>query len=174
LIAARDKLLLVVDEAELMNFLKSISRRRWLQRTNKTNRKKPWLPDKKLEHERNLLEDKFRRISPLELAAQLLELEAVMTLAAEKVTFQPGDFQRIQYAQKFVDELANAWLSATGELPTYSKPSRRSRNLSKFAAMLNIINQEVLSEGKFLSNSLQYYGQRAVKNIGQVSRHPPR
>jgi hypothetical protein len=84
----------------------------------------------------------LRGLEPKQLALLLSQLEPLLTLAAERVQFQPGDFQRDDAAQNFVDEMASAWIAGTGCLPTYSRQSSRSRRPSPFAELLIAINKK--------------------------------
>ena len=65
--------------------------------------------------------------------------ETLITLAIEKVEFQPGDFQRDEIVREFADAMVFAWMSATGAVPTISK----SRPLP-FQQLLATINREIL------------------------------
>jgi hypothetical protein len=78
----------------------------------------------------------YSDFAPAQTARRLSQLETVVSLAAERVTFGPGDAQRDQIAQDFTDQLASAWHSATEMLPTYSKPTLRLKNPSPFAHLL--------------------------------------
>jgi hypothetical protein len=65
----------------------------------------------------------LRTLEPKFLANLLIQLEPLLGLAAERVTFQPGDYQRDETAREFMDAMAFAWICGTGRLPTYSSPS---------------------------------------------------
>jgi hypothetical protein len=110
------------------------------------------------------MRDEFRKFSPQTLWDLLFRLEPVLTLAAERVKFQPGDYQRKYYVQEFIDELAFAWICGTGRLPTYSKMSERSHNPSPFAAFLTGVNS-VLPECMQSANSFRDYAQKSVKRM---------
>lgn len=112
--------------------------------------------------------EEFHKFSPQTLAAQLRRLEEVLMVAAERVKFQPGDYQRKDFVQKFVDEIAFAWICGTGQLPTYSKPSHRSRNQSPFADLLIAINGTILPDHIRSRNDFRDYGQNSVKLMKQM------
>jgi hypothetical protein len=119
-------------------------------------------PLEKLLRSRDLARDEFCKFSPQTLATRLRQLEPVLTLAAEHVKFQPGDYQRKELVQNFVDELALAWMCGTGRVPTYSKPSKRSRNPSPFAALLTAVNRILPVQSR---NNFRDYAQRSVKQM---------
>jgi hypothetical protein len=118
----------------------------------------------KLLRMRDFARDEFCKFSPQTLAARLRQLESVLTLAAERAKFQPGDYQRKELVQNFVNELAVAWMCGTGRVPTYSKPSKRSRNPSRFAALLTAVNG-VLPDTIQSPNNFRDYAQRSVKQM---------
>src|SRR5262249_5868311 len=88
----------------------------------------------------------YSDFAPDQIAWRISQLETVVSLADEKVSFGPGDAQRDQIAQDFTDQLASAWHSATETLPTGSKPTPRLKNPSPFLRLLETINQELLAE----------------------------
>jgi hypothetical protein len=92
-------------------------------------------------------------------------------LATERVKFQPGDYQRKELVQNFVDELAFAWMCGTGRVPTYSKPSKRSKNPSPFAALLTAVNG-VLPNTLQSRNNFRDYAQRSVKRMRKETIAP--
>ncbi len=81
----------------------------------------------------------YRSKSLGELLNRLKFRETLITLAIEKVEFQPGDFQREEIVREFADAMVFAWMSATGAVPTISK----SRPLP-FQQLLATINREIL------------------------------
>jgi hypothetical protein len=89
--------------------------------------------------------DSYSDLAPDKLQLRLSQLETVVSLAAERVTFGPGDAQRDQIAQDFTDQLASAWRRATKRWPTCSRPTRRLKNASPFARLLETINQKLLA-----------------------------
>jgi hypothetical protein len=107
-------------------------------------------------------------IAPDRIRWRLSQLEAVVSLAAERVTFGPGDAQRDQIAQDFTDQLASAWHRATETWPTCSKPTRRLKNPSPFARLLKTINQELLMKRHRSPNNFFEYGAKAVKRLRQL------
>jgi hypothetical protein len=109
----------------------------------------------------------YSDFAPDQIARRLSQLEAVVSLAAERVTFGPGDAQRDQIAQDFTDQLASAWYSATETLPTCSKPTPRLKNPSPFAHLLQTINQGLLKERHRSANNFHEYGIKSVKRLRQ-------
>jgi hypothetical protein len=110
----------------------------------------------------------YREFSPWVMMGKLWHLKVVLALAAERIEFHPGDFQRDDIAQEFVNELALAWNSATGRLPTCSRPSRRSQKPSPFAALLAAINRGILDPELQSPNDFLEYGIKAVKWLKRV------
>jgi hypothetical protein len=106
----------------------------------------------------------YSDFAPDQIAWRLSQLETVVSLAAERVTFGPGDAQRDQIAQDFTDQLASAWHSATERKPTYSRPTPRLKNPSPFARLLETINQRLLKERHRSPNNFSEYGAKAIKN----------
>src|SRR5262249_13745918 len=51
----------------------------------------------------------YSDFAPDQVVRRLSQLETIVNLAAERVTFGPGDAQRDQIAQDFTDQLASAW-----------------------------------------------------------------
>ncbi len=84
--------------------------------------------------------EQYRSTSPRGMLNQLTILEPRLTLALEKLEFQPGDFQRDEIVREFVDAMVAAWMSATGEVPTISK----SKRPLPFQQLLATINREIL------------------------------
>jgi hypothetical protein len=117
-----------------------------------------------------VLDRSYSDFAPDQIAWCLSQLETVLGLAAEQVTFGPGDAQRDQIAQDFTDQLASAWHSATERLPTCSRPTLRLKNCSPFARLLETINQELLEERHRSPNDFFEYGAKSVKRL-RPSRH---
>jgi hypothetical protein len=114
------------------------------------------------------LDRSYSDIAPDRIRWRLSQLEAVVSLAAERVTFGPGDAQRDQIAQDFTDQLASAWHRATETWPTCSKPTRRLKNPSPFARLVKTINQELLMKRHRSPNNFFEYGAKAVKRLRQL------
>jgi hypothetical protein len=102
-----------------------------------------------------------QEFSPHMMAAQLMRLEPILSLAAEKVELQPGDFQRDEIAQELCNDLARAWISGTGQLPTFSKPNPRLRSKSAFAELLSLVNNSILDAPYRHENNFRTYGDKA-------------
>jgi hypothetical protein len=85
----------------------------------------------------------YLEISPDALALQLMKLHALVAVAAEKVELGAGDFQRDEIAQELCIELAIAWVSGTGKIPTVSKPSKTYRPNSPFLSLLALVNENI-------------------------------
>jgi hypothetical protein len=81
----------------------------------------------------------FRARSPRGILNQLRHLEALLSLALEKLELQPGDVQRDEIAREFASAMMFAWMSATGVVPTISK----SKPLP-FQRLLATINRDLL------------------------------
>jgi hypothetical protein len=107
----------------------------------------------------------YSDFAPAQTAWRLSQLETVVSLADERVTFGPGDAQRDQIAQDFTDQLASAWHSATKTLPTCSKPTPRLKNPSPFARLLETINQKLLKDRHRSPNNFFEYGIKSVKRV---------
>jgi hypothetical protein len=114
------------------------------------------------------LDRSYSDLAPDQIALRLSQLETVVSLAAERVTFGPGDAQRDQIAQDFTDQLASAWLQATETLPTCSRRTLRLKNRSPFARLLETINQELLEERHRSPNAFFEYGAKAVKAVKRL------
>jgi hypothetical protein len=114
------------------------------------------------------LDRSYSDLAPDQIALRLSQLETVVSLAAERVTFGPGDAQRDQIAQDFTDQLASAWLQATETLPTCSRRTLRLKNRSPFARLLETINQELLEERHRSPNDFFEYGAKAVKAVKRL------
>jgi hypothetical protein len=109
----------------------------------------------------------YSDFAPDQIVRRLSQLETIVNLAAERVTFRPGDAQRDQIAQDFTDQLASAWHSATEMLPTCSRPTPRLKNPSPFARLLETINQKLLKECHRSPNNFFEYGAKAIKRLRQ-------
>jgi hypothetical protein len=109
--------------------------------------------------------DSYSDFAPDKLQLRLSQLETVVSLADERVTFRPGDAQRGQIAQDFTDQLASAWHSATEMLPTCSRPTKRLKNASPFARLLRVINQELLEDRHRSATNFFEYGVKSVKRV---------
>jgi hypothetical protein len=112
--------------------------------------------------------DSYSDFAPDKLQLRLSQLETVVSLAAERVTFGPGDAQRDQIAQDFTDQLASAWRRATKTWPTCSRPTRRLKNASPFARLLETINQKLLEERHRSPNNFREHGIKSVKHLRQL------
>jgi hypothetical protein len=113
------------------------------------------------------LDKGYSQFAPEQIAWRLSQLETIVNLAAERVTFGPGDAQRDQIAQDFTDQLASAWHSATERVPTCSRPMQRLKNPSPFARLLETINQRLLKECHRSPNNFFEYGVKAIKRLRQ-------
>ena len=114
------------------------------------------------------LDTTYSDFAPDQIASRLSQLETVISLAAERVTFGPGDAQRDQIAQDFTDQLASAWRSATERLPTCSRSTPRLKNPSPFARLLVTINQDLLKKHHRSANNFREYGIKSVKRLRQL------
>src|SRR5262245_9874240 len=114
------------------------------------------------------LDRNYSDFAPDQIAWRLSQLETVVSLADERVTFGP-DAQRDQIAQDFTDQLASAWHSATERKPTYSRPTLRLKNPSPFARLLETINQKLLKECHRSPNNFFEYGAQAIKRLRQLT-----
>jgi hypothetical protein len=110
----------------------------------------------------------YSDFAPDQIAWRLSQLETVVSLAAERVTFGPGDAQRDQIAQDFTDQLASAWRRTTKTRPTSSRPTTRLKNPSPFARLLETINQKLLEERHRSLNNFFEYGAKAIKRLPQL------
>jgi hypothetical protein len=120
------------------------------------------------------LDRSYSDLAPDQIALRLSQLETVVSLAAERVTFGPGgDARRDQIAQDFTDQLASAWHQATETLPTCSRPTKRLKNASPFACLLRVINQELLEERHRSRNDFFEYGAKAVKRLRHDAKTGP-
>jgi carboxymethylenebutenolidase len=114
------------------------------------------------------LDRSYSDFAPDQIAWRLSQLETVVSLADERVSFGSGDAQRDQIAQDFTDQLASAWHSATERKPTYSRPTPRLKNPSPFARLLETINQKLLKEHHRSPNNFFEYGAKAIKRLRQL------
>ena len=106
----------------------------------------------------------YSEFAPHQIRLLLMRLEAASS-AAEQVTFKWGDAQRDQIAQWFTDELAFAWMSATGQYPTCSRPNPRLKKPSPFARLLATVNTELLDDDYRSPNNFLEYGIKSVQRI---------
>jgi hypothetical protein len=112
-----------------------------------------------------------KNVAPSALSSSLSSLEAVVSLAAERVTLQPGDHQRNEAAEQFAEDMIFAWICGTGEIPACATLNGRSKNASAFAAMLTKINDDIFkgtaawSDGKHPFFS---YAQTAKKKVSDL------
>jgi hypothetical protein len=111
----------------------------------------------------------YHNLAPAAVAGQLSRLAPLLMLAAERLTFQAGDKQRDDIARNFTDEMTHTWLSATGTIPTYAKPSPRSRKPSPFAMLLASINTRFLPADFRSKNDFRDY---TVASIKQLKANP--
>jgi len=111
----------------------------------------------------------YSDFAPDQIAWRISQLETVVSLADERVSFGPGDAQRDQIAQDFTDQLASAWHSATERKLTYSRPTPRLKNPSPFARLLETINQTLLKERHRSPNNFFEYGAKAIKRLRQLT-----
>jgi hypothetical protein len=110
----------------------------------------------------------YSDFAPDQIAWRLSQLETVVSLAAKRVTFGPGDAQRDQIAQDFSDQLASAWRQATETWPTCSRPTPRLKNPSPFALLMKTINQDLLKKRHRSANNFREYGIKSVKRLRQL------
>jgi hypothetical protein len=170
----RRKLQEIAGWPELSNYLKRVYRDapRWRRNRNRiaapTERPEPSSAREQVEQARQrtaALDRSYSDFAPDQIAWCLSQLETVLGLAAEQVTFGP-DAQRDKIAQDFTDQLASAWHSATERLPTCSRPTPRLKNCSPFARLLETINQELLEDRhRSPKNNFLEYGVKSVKRL---------
>jgi hypothetical protein len=101
--------------------------------------------------------EQFGLRSPRAILKQVGLLEPLLTLALEKLEFQPGDAQRDEIVREFADAMVFAWKSATGAIPTISK----SKPLP-FQRLLATINREILEPEIRHRTDFQYPAVRAA------------
>jgi hypothetical protein len=106
----------------------------------------------------------YHRSDSAGVAGQLSRLEPLLMLAAERLTFQPGDKQRDDIARNFTNEMAHAWFSATGKI-SFAKPSPRSRKESPFAMLLASINRSFLPVDFRSKNDFRDYASASIKQL---------
>ncbi|MFY9839888.1 MAG: hypothetical protein WAK55_26135 [Xanthobacteraceae bacterium] len=107
----------------------------------------------------------YRALNPNTVADQLSRLEPCLMLAAERLLFQPGDMQRDYIARTFTDMMASAWMEATEKIPSYAKPSLRSRNPSPFTSLLDSINKGFLRTAYQSKNNFRDYASASIKQL---------
>jgi hypothetical protein len=156
----------IVQWPELSNYLKHLYRDAPTHAVAPPAEPPSPLRQEKQEFQRRANLDKsYSDFAPDQIAWRLNQLETVVSLAAERVTFGFGDAQRDQIAQDFTDQLASAWHSATDRLPTCSRPTPRLKNPSPFARLLKRINQKLLKERHRSPNDFFEYGAKSVKRL---------
>jgi hypothetical protein len=172
LVTARRKLQDIAGWPELSNYLKRVYRDApvWPENKNAapTERPEPSSARKQAEQacqRTAALDRSYSDFAPDQIAWRLDHLETVVSLAAEKVPFGPGDAQRDQIAQDFTDQLASAWHSATERLPTCSRSTPRLKKPSPFAGLLETINQRLLNKRHQSPNNFFEYGAKAIKRL---------
>jgi hypothetical protein len=114
-----------------------------------------------------------RTVAPSAIVNLLAPLEAALSLAKERVTLQPGDYQRNDAAKQFAEDMAVAWISGTGEIPACATRSKRSRNPSPFAAMLAKINEGIFKDTPAWSGAKEsFFGYAQMAKEEMNSRYP--
>src|SRR5262245_41962542 len=151
--------------SELSNYLKLLHRDATLAEQPQPSSRKQVTQELR---RRARLGRSYSDFAPDQIAGRLSQLETVVSLADDRVSFGPGDAQRDQIAQDFTDQLASAWHSATERKPTYSRPTRRLKNPSPFARLLETINQKLLAERHRSPNDFFEYGAKAIKRLPQL------
>jgi hypothetical protein len=111
------------------------------------------------------LDRNYSDFAPDQIAWRLSQLETIVSLADERVTFGPGDAQQDKIAQDFTDQLASAWHSASERNPTCSRRTSRLKKPSPFARLLETINQRLLKERHRSPNNFFEYGVKAIKRL---------
>jgi hypothetical protein len=157
------KLQEIAQWPELSNYLKRLHREATLAEQPQPSSRKQVKQELR---RRADLGRSYSDFAPDKIAWRLSQLEAVVSLAAERVTFGPGDAQRDQIAQDFTDQLASAWRRATKTWPTCSRPTPRSRNPSPFALLMKTINQRLLKERQRSPNNFFEYGAKGKRCSG--------
>jgi hypothetical protein len=130
-------------------------------------------PDDDEEHLRRWTAQReaYQEISPANTARSMMHLEPVLRLAAERLKWKPGDYQKKPAAKVFVEEMIMAWVSGTGKIPTCATPNPRSKNDSAFLAILKRINSEIFKvEGVPLIRDIVSAAQTARREI--KARYP--
>ncbi len=168
--ATKRKLEEIARWPELSNYLKFVYRKFVYRDATSPERPEPSsLRQVKQALQRTAaLDTTYSDFAPDQIASRLSQLETVMSLAAERVTFGPGDAQRDQIAQDFTDQLASAWRSATERLPTCSRSTPRLKNPSPFARLLVTINQDLLKKHHRSANNFREYGIKSVKRLRKL------
>jgi hypothetical protein len=163
----RRKLQEIARWPELSNYLKL----RVYRDAASTERPEPSSAQEQVEQARQrtaALDRSYSDFAPDQNTSHISQLETVVSLADERVSFGPGDAQRDQIAQDFTDQLASAWHSATERVPTYSRPTPSLKNLSQFARLLETINQDLLKKRHRSANNFREYGIKSVKRLRQL------
>ena len=162
ILVTRDALLNVAASQQLLNFLREIFVMSGAHRS--TGDPRTTKAEKVALRQAAHLLDHFATFSPDRLADHLLELEAVLSLAAERMKPQ-ADSRKNEIAQEFCDGIAHAWLLGTGEIPTLAKFNPNSRSSSPFAHLLETINQNILVETVRDPFDFKTYGVKAIARI---------
>jgi hypothetical protein len=163
---AKPKLQEIARWPELSNYLKRLHRDATLAEQPQPSSRKQVKQELR---RRADLGRSYSDFAPDKIAWRLSQLETVVSLAAKRVSFGPGDAQRDQIAQDFTDQLASAWHSATERKLTYSRPTPRLKNPSPFARLLETINQTLLKERHRSPNNFFEYGAKAIKRLRQLT-----
>src|SRR5262245_5417153 len=156
----KQKLQEIARWPELANYLKRLHRDATLAEQPKPSSQKQVKQELR---RRARLGRSYSDFAPDQIAWRISQLETVVSLADEKVSFGPGDARRDQIAQDFTDQLASAWHSATETLPTCSKPGRKSPSL--FPRLLETINQRLLKERHQSPNNFFEHGAKAIRRL---------
>src|SRR5262249_46410672 len=165
LVSARRKLQDIAGWPELSNYLKRVYRDATLSEQPQPSSRKQVKQELR---RRASLGRSYSDFAPDKIAWCLSQLETVVSLADEKVSFGHGDAQRDQIAADFTDQLASAWHSATEKLPTCSRPTPHLKKPSPFARLLEKINQELLEKRHRSPNNFLEYGVKSVKRLRQL------
>jgi len=169
--AARVKLDEIVRWRELSNYLRHLHRDAMSKGRKKLESEGKEFSLAEMLEKESRIDRIYSALSPAQVGLRLLRLEAVIAVAAERVTFGWGDAQRDEIAQLLTDELAYAWMSATGKPPTCSRPNLRLKHPSPFALLLVTVNAEILDDHHRSPNDFLEYGIKSVRRIKE--RLPP-
>jgi hypothetical protein len=155
-----------IDEwPELSNYLKRLHRdSTFAEQPRPSSRKQV---NQELQRRADL-DRSYSDFAPEQIRLHINRLQTVVSIAADRVTFAPGDAQRDQIAQDFTDQLASAWHSATEMLPTCSRLTKRLKNPSPFAHLLQTINHDLLKKRHRSANNFREYGIKSVKRLQQL------
>jgi len=111
------------------------------------------------------MQESDRPLSLRQIVDLLVKLQPILETAIKQITFRPGDAQRDVVAQTFTDLMVAAWCSGTGQLPTASRRSKRTRNSSPFCGLLATINSKILPEPHRSDNDFREYAIKSVKRL---------